>query len=73
MAVVELLKNMNVDTPIPIFVNDKTDIFLLHSHVCWYFAYMNVGNEIINDSMLCKNEEGHEFDTTAVALTVMTA
>ena len=68
MNVAELLKNMSVDTPIPIFINTNTDIFLLNFYVHGYHIYMDVWNAIINDSVYCKNEEGNEFDTTAVAL-----
>ena len=68
MVVPELLKNMSVDTPIPIFINNDTDIFPVKSYVCGYHAYMDVWNAFINDSVHCKNEEGNEFDTTSVAL-----
>ena len=59
---------MSVETPIPIFINNNTDIFLLNFYVCGYHAYMDVWNTIINDSVHCKNEEGNEFDTTVVVL-----
>ena len=55
MAVAELLKNMSVDTPILIFINNHTDIFLLSSYVRGHHAYMDdmdVWNAIINDSAL---------------------
>ena len=67
MAVAELLKNVTVDVPIPIFINNKTDIFLFNSYVRGYHAYMDVCNAIINDSVHYKNEEDSEFDTTAFA------
>ena len=68
MVAVELLKNMVVDTPIPILINNDTDIFLLNSHFYGYHMCMGVWNAIINDSVLCKNEEGNEFNTTVVVL-----
>ena len=63
---------MNVDTPIPILINNDTDIFLLNSYGRGCHSYMDVWNAVINDSLHWKNEEGNEFDTTAVALFVMT-
>ena len=68
MAVAELLKNMSVDTPIPIFINNDPDIFMSNSYVHGYHGYINVWNAIINDSVHCKNKEDNEFDTTAVTL-----
>ena len=68
MAAVELLKIMSAGTPIPIFINNDTDIFLLNSYVYGYHAYMDVWNAIIDDSVLCKNGERNEFNITAVAL-----
>ena len=37
MAVAELLKNVRVDTPIPISINNDTEIFLLNSY--FYYGY----------------------------------
>ena len=68
MAEVESLKNMSAGTPIPIFIKNDTDIFLLNSYLRGYYAYMDVWNAIISDSQHCKNKEGNEFDSTAVAL-----
>ena len=68
MAVVELLKNLSVGTPTSIFINNNTDIFLLNSYVREYRAYMNIWNTTISDSVHFKNEEGSEFNITAVAL-----
>ena len=62
-----MLKNLSVGTP-TIFINNNTDIFLLNSYVRGYHAYMNVLNAIISNSVHFKNEEGNEFDITAVAL-----
>ena len=59
---------MSVETPIPVFINNVTDIFLLNSFVRAYPGYINVWTAIINDFVHYKNEEGNEFDTTAVAL-----
>ena len=42
MAAAELLKNMSVDAPIPIFINNDTDIFLLNTYVR---GYHKEGNE----------------------------
>lgn len=68
MATAESLKNMSVDTPIKIFINSDTDIFLLNFYLRGYHANMDGCNAINNVSLYCKNEEGSEFDTTAVAL-----
>ena len=63
MAVAELLKNVRVDTLIPISINNDTDfsvkfLFLWVPHLCGW----DVRNAI-NDFVHCKNEEGNEFDT----------
>ena len=68
MVIAESLKNMSVGTPIKIFINSDTDIFLLNFYLRGYHTYMDVCNAINNVSLYCKNEEGNEFDTTAVAL-----
>ena len=68
MATAESLKNMSADTPIKIFINSDTDIFLLNFYLRGYHANMDGCNAINNVSLYCKNEEGSEFDTTAVAL-----
>ena len=63
MAVAEFLKNVSVDTPIPISINNGTDfsvkfLFLWVPHLYGW----DVRNAI-NDFVHCKNEEGNEFDT----------
>lgn len=68
MVIAESLKNMSVDTPIKIFINSDTDIFLLNFYLRGYHANMDGCNAINNVSLYCKHEEGNEFDTMAVAL-----
>ena len=41
MAVAELLKNVRVDTPIPISINNDTEIFLLNSYFYGYHTYVD--------------------------------
>ena len=57
IAAAYLLKNISIDSSVPIFINNDTDIFLLNSYVRRYHAYMDVWNTIINDSMHSKNEK----------------
>ena len=68
MSVREVLKTITEETPIPIIVNNDTNIFLLESYVRGYHVYMNIWNATINDYLQCKIEENNEFDPSAVAL-----
>ena len=73
MAVAELVKNMSVDTPILIFINNDTDIFLLNSYVRGYHAYMDVWTAIINDFVHCKRKRTMNSILQLVPLLVMPA
>ena len=48
MFVRELLKITSGDTPIPIFINNGTVIFLLQSYVRGYHVYMKLENATIS-------------------------
>ena len=63
---------MSIDTSVPIFINNDTDIFLLNSYVRRYHAYMDVWNAIINDSMHSKNEKSMNSIERLLSLFIMT-
>ena len=48
----EILKNMNEDTPIPIVINNDTDIFFVIIFFSWVpYVWMKVENATSNDSL----------------------